>query len=154
MVTHCRYEHAGQISLFPTGTPGQPALFSSTSIREVAAVEQPREVHDEEHERVWERVAAIDVAKGSGVVCTRVPDEDRPGRRKTHVHTVPARVNAITELGDYLRARQIQVVTLESTSDYWRIWVRHEAHCCIARSAGGNRRRCFSDLMAYQGPKG
>ena len=26
------------------------------------------------------------------------------------------------ELGDYLRARQIQVVTLESTSDYWRIW--------------------------------
>jgi transposase len=88
----------------------------------VAAVEQPREVHDEEHERVWERVAAIDVAKGSGVVCTRVPDEDRPGRRKTHVHTVPARVNAITELGDYLRARQIQVVTLESTSDYWRIW--------------------------------
>jgi transposase len=88
----------------------------------VAAVEQPREVHDEEHERVWERVAAIDVAKGSGVVATRVPDEDRPGRRRTHVHTVPARAGAITGLGDYLRARQIQVVTLESTSDYWRIW--------------------------------
>ena len=108
------------------GPPGGPPLFSSTSIREVAAVEQPREVHDEEHERVWERVAAVDVAKGSGVVCTRVPDEDRPGRRKTHVHTVPARAGAIIELGDYLRARQIQVVTLESTSDYWRIWVRHE----------------------------
>jgi transposase len=88
----------------------------------VAAVEQPREVHDEEHERVWERVAAVDVAKGSGVVCTRVPDEDKPGRRRTHVHTVAARVNAITELGDYLRGRQVQVVTLESTSDYWRIW--------------------------------
>ena len=43
-------------------------MFSSTSIREVAAVEQPREVHDEEHERVWERVAAIDVAKGSGAL--------------------------------------------------------------------------------------
>jgi hypothetical protein len=129
-------------------------LFSSTSIREVAAVEQPREVHDEEHERVWERVAAVDVAKGSGVVCTRVPDEDRPGRRRAHVWTVAARTKAIIELGDYLRARQVQVVTLESTSDYWRIWVRHEAHCCIARSAGGNRRRCFSDLMAYQGPKG
>ena len=55
------------------------------SIREVpAAMEQPREVQDEEHERVWERVAAIDVAKGSGVVCTRVPDEDRPGRRRSH----------------------------------------------------------------------
>jgi transposase len=85
-------------------------------------VEEPREVQDEEHERVWERVAAIDVAKGSGVVCTRVPDEDRPGRRRTHVHTVPARTNAIIELGDHLRSRQIQVVTLESTSDYWRIW--------------------------------
>jgi transposase len=85
-------------------------------------VEEPQQVPDEEYERVYERVAAIDVAKGSGVVCTRVPDEDRPGRRRTHVHTVPARVNAVIELGDYLRARQIQVITLESTSDYWRIW--------------------------------
>lgn len=85
-------------------------------------MEEPREVQDEEHERVWERVAAIDVAKGSGVVCTRVPDEDRPGRRRTHVWTVTARVNAIIELGDHLRSHQIQIVTLESTSDYWRIW--------------------------------
>jgi transposase len=85
-------------------------------------VEEPQEVHDEEYERVWERVAAVDVAKGSGVVCTRVPDEDRPGRRRTHTWTVTARVNAVVELGDYLRARQIQIVTLESTSDYWRIW--------------------------------
>ena len=85
-------------------------------------MEEPQEVPDEEHERVWERVAAVDVAKGTGVVCTRVPDEDRPGRRRTHVWTVAARVNAIIELGDYLRARQIQIITLESTSDYWRIW--------------------------------
>jgi transposase len=85
-------------------------------------VEQPREVQDEEYERVWERVAAVDVAKGSGVVCTRVPDEDRPGRRRTHTWTVLARSAAVIELGDHLRARQIQVVTLESTSDYWRIW--------------------------------
>jgi transposase len=60
-------------------------------------MEQPREVADEEHERVWERVAAVDVAKGSGVVATRVPDEDRPGRRKACVHTVPARAGAIIE---------------------------------------------------------
>ena len=85
-------------------------------------MEVPREVPDEEHERVWERVAAVDVAKGSGVVCTRVPDEDRPGRRRSHVWTVPARTGAITELGDHLRGLQAQVVTLESTSDYWRIW--------------------------------
>jgi transposase len=86
-------------------------------------VEEPQEVQgDEEYERVWERVAAIDVAKASGVVCTRVPDENRPGRRKTHVRTVTATVPAVTELADHLRSRQIQVVTLESTSDYWRIW--------------------------------
>ena len=86
-------------------------------------MEEPQEVPaDEEHERIWERVAAVDIAKASGVVCTRVPDEDRPGRRRTHVWTVQAMSKAVIELGDYLRARQIQVVTLESTSDYWRIW--------------------------------
>jgi len=85
-------------------------------------VEEPREVHDEEYERVWQRVAAVDVAKASGVVCTRVPDEDRPGRRRCHVWTVTATMNAVTELADHLRGLQIQVVTLESTSDYWRVW--------------------------------
>lgn len=85
-------------------------------------MEEPQEVQDEEHERVWERVAAVDVAKASGVVCTRVPDADRPGRRTTHVWTVKATKRAVIELGDHLRGQQIQVVTLESTSDYWRIW--------------------------------
>ena len=85
-------------------------------------MEQPQQVEDEEYERAWERVAAIDVAKASGVVCTRVPDEDRPGRRKMHVWTVTATMGAVTELGDHLRCQGIQVVTLESTSDYWRIW--------------------------------
>jgi transposase len=85
-------------------------------------VEEPQEVQDEEYERVWERVAAVDVAKASGVVCTRVPDEDRPGRRRTKVWTVTATLSAVTELADHLRCHQIEVVTLESTSDYWRIW--------------------------------
>ena len=83
-------------------------------------MEEPQEVQDEEYERVWERVAAVDVAKASGVVCTRVPDEARPGRRRTKVWTVTATVNAVTELADHLRSRQIQIVTLESTSDYVR----------------------------------
>ncbi|HEX3308123.1 MAG TPA: IS110 family transposase [Streptosporangiaceae bacterium] len=85
-------------------------------------MEEPQEVQDEEYERVWERVAAVDVAKASGVVCTRVPDEDRPGRRRTKVWTVTATLSAVTELADHLRCHQIEVVTLESTSDYWRIW--------------------------------
>ena len=85
-------------------------------------MEQPQEVEDEEHERVHERVAAIDVAKASGVVCTRVPGEGPPGRRSMHVWTVKATMNAVTELGDHLRCQGIEVVTIESTSDYWRVW--------------------------------
>ena len=85
-------------------------------------MEEPQEVQDEEYERVWERVAAVDVAKASGVVCTRVPDEARPGRRRTKVQTVTATLSAVTDLADHLRCHQIEVVTLESTSDYWRIW--------------------------------
>jgi transposase len=85
-------------------------------------VEQPQEVEDEEHERVWHRVAAIDVAKATGVVCTRVPGEDPAGRRRMHVWTVAATLGSVTELGDHLRSEGIEVVTLESTSDYWRIW--------------------------------
>jgi transposase len=85
-------------------------------------MEQPQEVEDEEHERVWQRVAAVDVAKASGVVCTRVPGDGPPGRRRMHVWSVQATLGAVTELGDHLRCEGIEVVTLESTSDYWRIW--------------------------------
>ena len=53
-------------------------------------MEQPQEVEDEESGRVYQRVAAVDVAKASGVVCTRVPDDGRPGRRRARVWTVAA----------------------------------------------------------------
>jgi transposase len=87
---------------------------------------QPHEaaeiIEDEEFERSWERVAAVDVAKASGVVCARVPDEDHPGRHKTRVWAVAATIGEVTGLGDHLRCQGIEVVTIESTSDYWRIW--------------------------------
>lgn len=86
-------------------------------------MQQPQEeVPDEDYERSWERVAAIDVAKDSGVVCTRVPDEARPGRRRGRTWTVKATIAGVTELGDHLRCQGIEIVTIESTSDYWRIW--------------------------------
>ena len=107
----------------------------------------------EERVEVVTYAAAIDVAKGSGMVCTRVPG-NRPDRKRQTVWQVDASYAPVVTLMDHLRCQGIQRLVLESTSAYWRIWVRHEAHCCIARSAGGNRRRCFSDLMAYQGPKG
>ena len=83
---------------------------------------RPQVIDDEERERVYERVAAVDVAKDSGMVCTRLPHPSRPGARQSTVWTVQARMGAIRELGRQLARGGIQTVTLESTSDYWRIW--------------------------------
>ena len=66
------------------------------------------------------RVAAIDVGKDSGMVCTRVPHPGQPGKRLTTVWPVPARTGAITELADRLYAEGIERVVLEATSDDWR----------------------------------
>lgn len=83
---------------------------------------EPEEIPDEDHEQLVERVCAIDVAKGSGKVCTRLPHGDRPGRRVSKVWDVDATTNAIIELGDHLACQGIEIVTVESTSDYWRIF--------------------------------
>ena len=83
---------------------------------------RPQVIDDEEHERVHERVAAVDVAKDSGVVCTRTPHPSRPGARRSTVQTVKARMGTIRQLGRQLARDGIEIVTLESTSDYWRIW--------------------------------
>src|SRR5207344_1861014 len=86
------------------------------------AVSRPQVIDDQEHERVHDRVAAIDVAKDSGMVCTRTPHPSRPGTRRSTVWTIKARRNAISGLGRRLAQDGIEIVTLESTSDYWRIW--------------------------------
>jgi transposase len=80
----------------------------------------PEQVEDEEHEQRLERVAAIDVAKASGKVCTRLPHESKAGKRVTLVWDVQATTNAICELATHLVAQRIERVVLESTSDYWR----------------------------------
>jgi transposase len=90
-------------------------------LAEVVAVMRPQEIEDEEHEQVLERVAAVDVAKASGMVCTRVPHPERPGRR-TRVWAVAAATSAVLELAGHLAGEGIEKVTLESTADYWRIW--------------------------------
>jgi transposase len=80
----------------------------------------PVEIPDAEHELVIERVAAIDVAKAAGKVCVRLPNKS--GRRFSRVWDVPARTAAIGELAEQLIEAGIEKVTVESTSDYWRIW--------------------------------
>ncbi|MGH3969347.1 MAG: hypothetical protein ACRDTV_14830 [Mycobacterium sp.] len=80
----------------------------------------PVEIVDAEHELVIERAAAIDVAKAAGKVCVRLTGTS--GRRFSRVWDVSARTGAVTELAEQLVELGIGKVTVESTSDYWRIW--------------------------------
>jgi transposase len=87
---------------------------------EEAVVRRPQVIEDQEHERVCERVATVDVAKASGMVCTRTPNPSRPGAQHSTVWQVPAAMNAVLALADQLLADGIEMVTLESTADYVR----------------------------------
>src|SRR5262245_12571140 len=73
-----------------------------------------------ESEQVVERVAAVDVAKASAMVCTRVPHPSLPGRRLTRVWEVGATTNAVIALAEQLVTEGVERVVVESTSDYWR----------------------------------
>jgi hypothetical protein len=42
------------------------------------------------------------------------------------VEEVPAQAREILDLAGRLIADGVELVVMESTSDYWRIWVRHE----------------------------
>ncbi len=71
--------------------------------------------------QVVEYAAGTDVAKGFGMVCTRVPGSRR-GSKRQKVWRVNATFKEITALMDHLVCEGIQRLVLESTSDYWRIW--------------------------------
>lgn len=66
------------------------------------------------------RVAAIDIAKTSGMVCLRVPHDSIEGRRTQQVWTVASTTNAILELGDRLLCQGVDRVVMEATGSYWR----------------------------------
>src|SRR5665811_353831 len=80
-----------------------------------------KQVHvDSIDEEIVARVAGIDVAKDSGMVCTRVPHSTHPGKRTTTVWSVSARTSAIIEVADWLAEEHVERVVLEATSDFWR----------------------------------
>lgn len=81
---------------------------------------EPQVIEDDEHQRVFDRVAAVDVAKATGVVCVRLSRQD--GGRYSKVWEVTATMGAVTRLGRQLVKDKIEMVTLEATSDYWRIF--------------------------------
>lgn len=80
-------------------------------------MEETREDHDD---GTVARVAAIDIAKASGMVCTRVPHDTIEGRRIQQVWSVASTTNAIVELGDRLVCQGVQRVVMEATGNYWR----------------------------------
>jgi transposase len=71
-------------------------------------------------DQVVERVASVDVAKASAMVCTRVPHPSIAGRRLARVWEVRSTTNAIIALAEQLVGEGIERVVVESTSDYWR----------------------------------
>jgi hypothetical protein len=86
--------------------PGPPAASSQPGddCAEVA----------EERVEVVTYAAAIDVAKGFGMVCTRVPGS-RPDRKRQAVWQVDATYRSVIALMDHLRCQGIQRLVLEST---------------------------------------
>lgn len=85
-------------------------------------MQRVQEIPDEQYELTFERVAAIDVGKRSGMVCVRLPHASLPGRRISRTWAAEATFNAVTALADELVDQRVEKVTVESTSDYWRIW--------------------------------
>ena len=79
-------------------------------------------VEDEDYQLRHERVAGIDVAKAKADVCTRLPPAREGGRRASRVEEVPATAREILALAGRLLADGVELVVMESTSDYWRIW--------------------------------
>jgi transposase len=79
-------------------------------------------VEDEEYQLRHERVAGIDVAKAKADVCTRLPPAREGGRRASRVEEVPARAREVMALAGRLLADGVELVVMESTSDYWRMW--------------------------------
>jgi transposase len=80
-------------------------------------------VEDEEYQLRHERVAGIDIAKAKADVCTRLPPARDGGRRRSRVDDdIPATAAAILALAGRLLADRVQLVVMEATSDYWRIW--------------------------------
>lgn len=68
---------------------------------------------------VYQRVAGIDVSKRDAKVCIRVPST-RPGQYSSKVATWGATVPQIMELKRFLEEARLELVVMESTSDYWK----------------------------------
>jgi hypothetical protein len=74
----------------------------------------------EDNEEIIERVAAIDVGKAEVVVCIRIPDPARPGRRQQEIVHSSTLTPRLLKLADRLCELGVTRVVMEATSDYWK----------------------------------
>ena len=82
---------------------------------------QPAE--DEACRLRYERVAGTGVAKASGVVCRRLPPEEGKKKRSSKAGETGSTVPELEALAAELTAAGCEPVSLESASDYRRIWL-------------------------------
>ena len=111
-------------------------------------------VEDEEYQLRHERVAGIDIAKAKADVCTRLPPARDGGRRASRVEEVPATAREILALAGRLLADGVELVVMESTSDYWRIWYYLLEAAGLTRAAGEPRPRPAAGRAAEDRPAG
>jgi hypothetical protein len=117
------------ISAFPTEAPGQPhEVLVAVRGGAVRVMMKAQEIEDEEYEQVLQRVAAVDVAKKAGMVCTRVPLRSRPGRRRTRVREVAATT------ADWILARSND---RRLTTSSGRDWVKNGDAWLVTRLTAG-----------------
>ena len=83
----------------------------------------------QDNEEIIARVAALDIGKAELVCCVRVPDEDRPRRRRQEVETYATMTRSLLTMADRLRCLGVTRVVMEATSDYWKpVFYLLEAH--------------------------
>ncbi len=74
----------------------------------------------EDNDEIIQRVAAIDVGKAELVVCVRVPDPGRSGRRQQEIIYSSTLTPRLLGLADRLCELGVTRVVMEATSDYWK----------------------------------
>jgi transposase len=82
----------------------------------------PAKIEDEDYQLQYQRAAGIDVGKDTTWVCVRLPPEPGKKRRTSRVWASGSAVPAVRAVAAELAAAGVEMVTVESTSDYWRVW--------------------------------
>ena len=93
-------------------------------------------VEDEDYQLRHERVAGTGIAKSKADVCTRLPPARDGGRRVWRTEEVPALAGEILALAQRLLDDRVELVVMESTSDYWRAWYYLLEAAGLARPGG------------------